>query len=55
MRIMIGYIPRLRIAENVCIQVEALNILQDSLGYNGSQHVIERAVVKVAERMGAVE
>jgi hypothetical protein len=50
-----NYVSRLRIAENVNIHVEALNILQDSLGYTGSQDVIERAVVEVAERMGGVE
>ncbi len=48
-------VSRLRIAENVRIQFEALNILQSSLGEEGSQDVIERAVVEVAERMGAVE
>lgn len=52
---MMGYVSRLHIAENVCIQVEALNILQDGLGRDGSQNVIERAVVEVVERMGSVE
>jgi hypothetical protein len=52
---MTACVSRLRIAENVCIEVEALTLLQESLGYDGSQDVIERAVVEVAERMGAVE
>lgn len=49
------YVSRLQIAENVCIQVEALNLLQDGLGRDGSQDAIERAVVEVVERMGSVE
>ncbi len=52
---MTGYVSRLQIAEKVCIQTEALNVLHDSLGVDGSHDVIERAVVEVAERMGAVE
>jgi len=48
-------ISRLRIAESVCIQTDALNVFQDALGDDGSHDVIERAVVEVAERMGAVE
>jgi hypothetical protein len=52
---MTACVSRLRIAENVRIEVDALTLLQDSLGYDGSQDVIERAVVEVAERMGAVE
>lgn len=52
---MTACVSRLRIAENVYIEIEALTLLQDSLGYDGSQDVIERAVVEVAEHMGAVE
>ena len=48
-------VSRLLVAENVRIQGEALNLLQRNLGTDGSQNVIERAVVEVAERMGAVE
>lgn len=52
---MVGLVTRLQIAENVRIQVDALSILQDSLGPVGSQDVIERAVVEVAERMSTIE
>ncbi len=48
-------VSRLRIAEDVCIQPEALTILQSSLDDDGSHDVIERAVIEVAERMGMVE
>lgn len=55
MWVMNADVARLQIAEDVCIQPEALNILQAGLGHEGTQDVIERAVVEVAERMGSVE
>lgn len=52
---MTGLVARLEIAENVCIQTEALTLLRDCLGFDGSQDVIEKAVIEVAERLSAVE
>lgn len=48
-------VSRLQISESVRVQTDALALLQASLGYEDSEDAIERAVVEVAERMGAVE
>jgi hypothetical protein len=48
-------VSRLRIAENVYIQPEALTIFQSGFGDDGAHDLVERAVIDVAERMGLVE
>lgn len=50
-----GYVSRLNISEPVRIQTESLCLLQSTLGEVGSQDVIERAIVEVAERIGQIE
>lgn len=48
-------VARLRIAEDVRIKVDALSLLQGGQTADGTHDALERAVVEVAERMGAVE
>jgi hypothetical protein len=55
MRGMTDAIRRLQIAETAKIDTGALILLQQSLGVRGSEDVIERAVICVAENMGVVE
>ena len=48
-------IARLRIAEDVRIQMDALCMLQTGQTADGAHDALEWAVVEVAEHMGAVE
>lgn len=50
-----GYVSRLELSEPVRIHTESLCLLQSTLGVAGSQDVIERAIVEVAERIGQIE
>ncbi|MFQ5437650.1 MAG: hypothetical protein ACE5DK_02350 [Paracoccaceae bacterium] len=48
-------VSRLRIAEEVCINSNALNLLRAGLEGDETHDVVEHAVIEVARFMGAIE
>jgi len=48
-------VSHLQVSEQVCVRGESLRLLQSSLGAAASEDVIERVIIEVAERIGAIE